>query len=664
MFRNTRISTRMALGFVAVLGLLATLTVIGVFQVGRISARLKEIGDDAGMMQRYGINMRGSVHDRSIGVRDVVLINEVGELNAVIADIGRLAKFYAESSEALDKMIATEAGVTQDERDLVKAIKETEAKALPIIKSVIDEKSNGDAYNSREIVIEKARPVFTTWLAQINKFIDIQEQQVQAAATEARVTAERFAMLMIGLTVIAVMIGVAFALWNILSIRPLKDLTATMSRLAQGDLSAEIRVDGSRNEVGQITRAAQAFKDHVTEKAREEAEAALVRQQEDTDRQAKAARVEADAQEKVHAQQRRAAEEQAQVMQALGEGLRSLSAGDLTFRLSAQVPADYEPIKADFNAMVERIAEAMAAITASTREVSNASGEISASTTDLSQRTEEQAASLEQTSASMEEIAATVRKNAENAQTANQSANGAREVAERGGAVVATAVDAMARIEESSRKISDIIGVIDEIARQTNLLALNAAVEAARAGEAGRGFAVVASEVRSLAQRSSQAAKDIKELIVSSGGQVKDGVNLVNRAGAALSEIMESIKGVTAIVADIASASAEQSIGIAEVNKALQQMDEATQQNSALVEENAATAKTLESQAQAMNERVSYFRVESVARPSAAPAQKRSPAQAKAAPAARPAAASRGPVARMQASVATAFANEADWQEF
>ena len=167
----------------------------------------------------------------------------------------------------------------------------------------------------------------------------------------------------------------------------------------------------------------------------------------------------------------------------------------------------------------------------------------------------------------------------------------------------------MAKIEESSRKISDIIGVIDEIARQTNLLALNAAVEAARAGEAGRGFAVVASEVRSLAQRSSQAAKDIKDLITNSNSQVKDGVDLVNQAGAALNEIVDSIKSVATIVADIANASGEQATGIEQINKALNQMDEVTQQNSALVEENAATAKTLETQAKVMDEKVAFFQI-------------------------------------------------------
>jgi methyl-accepting chemotaxis protein len=198
----------------------------------------------------------------------------------------------------------------------------------------------------------------------------------------------------------------------------------------------------------------------------------------------------------------------------------------------------------------------------------------------------------------------------DNAQQASTSAGKARESTNSNGQVVAKAVKAMARIAETSGKISDIIGVIDEIARQTNLLALNAAVEAARAGDAGRSFAVVASEVRSLAQRSAQAAKDIKELLTSIAAQVRDGVVLVNTAGAALGEILASINSVADIVADIAAASAEQTSGLEQVNKALAQMDDVTQQNVALVEENAATAKILDQQAQAMDERVSLFRLE------------------------------------------------------
>jgi methyl-accepting chemotaxis protein len=380
----------------------------------------------------------------------------------------------------------------------------------------------------------------------------------------------------------------------------------------------------------------------------------------------------------------------------------SLADGDLTARITADYEGAFGKLKDDANTMAERIGSTIAEIKASAREVTNASAEISTSTTDLSQRTEEQAASLQETSASMEQIASTVKKNAEHAQQANQSAGGTRDVADRGGQVVAKAVDAMARIEESSRRISDIITVIDEIARQTNLLALNAAVEAARAGEAGRGFAVVASEVRSLAQRSSQAAKDIKDLITSSNSQVKDGVDLVNKAGSALNEIVESIKKVADIVSGIATASIQQATGIEDVNKALTQMDVVTQQNSALVEENAATAKTLEHQAKAMDDRVAFFRIavgaedawsaQPMAQPAAGadapkarvsapkPAAAPRPAAKASAPrvsapkpvavvaqagrgAGKAAAASGGPVARMQAAIAEAMIDP-EWKEF
>jgi methyl-accepting chemotaxis protein len=376
---------------------------------------------------------------------------------------------------------------------------------------------------------------------------------------------------------------------------------------------------------------------------------------------------------------------------ALSEAMRRLADGDFTVTMPDVGRKDeVGMIVAAAEAVVDRVGATIGNIKVAANEVTNASAEISTSTTDLSQRTEEQAASLEETSASLEEIAETVRRNAENAQQANAFATETSAVAERGGAVVGSAVTAMARIEESSRKISDIIGVIDEIARQTNLLALNAAVEAARAGEAGRGFAVVASEVRSLAQRSSQAAKDIKDLIVNSSSQVKDGVELVNKAGQSLNEIVASIKKVATIVAEIANASAEQSTGIEQVNKALSQMDEVTQQNSALVEENAATAKTLEHQAKSMDQRVAAFRLRAVAMRGAGASESAMteraassdgsssatphpptvapfpvPAEAKRQPVATPKRAIRGgPIGRMQTALATALDADADWKEF
>jgi methyl-accepting chemotaxis protein len=426
-----------------------------------------------------------------------------------------------------------------------------------------------------------------------------------------------------------------------------------MGELAQGHNDIDVHGTKRQDEIGQMARAVLVFRDAAIEKIRLEEQAAEQRRDAEELR-----RRNAEAQAKT-------AEEQARVVELLAKGLKNLSDGDLTFRLSDGFSDAYRQIKDDFNAALARLQATIQAIASATREVAGASSEISGGTTDLSQRTEEQAASLEETSASMEQISATVKKNAENATEADRLTAGTRQFADRGGVVVAEAVSAMARIAESSHKISDIIGVIDEIARQTNLLALNAAVEAARAGEAGRGFAVVASEVRSLAQRSSQAAKDIKDLITNSAGQVQEGVDLVNRAGASPTEIVESIKKVAAIVSDIAAASAEQSTGIDQINVALSQMDEVTQQNSALVEQNAAAAKALEQQS-AMDQQVSFFRLGD-ARPQAAVDERaaagtalRVGANAATQRAAAPP--KRGPNGRVQG--ATALKADPQWKEF
>ena len=451
--------------------------------------------------------------------------------------------------------------------------------------------------------------------------------------------------------------------------KPVAQLVDTMANLAKGQNDIEVPGAERGDEIGHMARAVLIFRDAAIEKNRLEAASADQQAASEVERKRnEAARAAAAAQVK-------------HVVEALGEGLEELAKGALNYRITEEFDDEYKKVQSDFNAAIGQLQETIGAIVTSVREVSNAAGEISQSTTDLSQRTEEQAASLEETSASMEQISATVKQNAENAQQANQFAVGTREVCDRGGEVVAEAVKAMSRIEDSSRKISDIIGVIDEIARQTNLLALNAAVEAARAGEAGRGFAVVASEVRSLAQRSSQAAKDIKDLIINSSDQVQEGVELVNRAGTSLNDILASIKKVADIVSDIAAASAEQATGLEQVGKALTQMDEVTQQNSALVEENAATAKTLEQQAHAMDERVAFFRIdgnaavseparaETKVRPMAAAAPRTPAATPKRPPVVTPRRAvangkGGGPVGRMQAALATAVQDDPEWKEF
>jgi methyl-accepting chemotaxis protein I, serine sensor receptor len=259
--------------------------------------------------------------------------------------------------------------------------------------------------------------------------------------------------------------------------------------------------------------------------------------------------------------------------------------------------------------MDSKLVQIVGEVRGSADAVGSAARQLSHGNDDLSQRTQEQAAALEETASSMEQMTATVKQNADNARQANQLAVGAREQAERGGAVVHRAIGAMGEINTSSRKIADIIGVIDEIAFQTNLLALNAAVEAARAGEQGRGFAVVATEVRNLAQRSASAAKEIKGLINDSVDKVKVGSGLVDESGKTLSEIMESVKKVTDIVAEIAAASEEQSAGIEQVNNAITQMDNVTQQNAAVVEQASAASKAMEEQSSTLVAQIGYFKL-------------------------------------------------------
>ncbi|EED37961.1 chemotaxis protein [Stenotrophomonas sp. SKA14] len=288
--------------------------------------------------------------------------------------------------------------------------------------------------------------------------------------------------------------------------------------------------------------------------------------------------------------------------------LQAISRGDLTVRMHGDFHGVFARMRDDCNATVDQLKQIVGRIQASASSINLAAGEIASGNTDLSRRTEQQAANLEETAASMEELTSTVKQNAEHARQANQLAIGAHGVASQGGEVVGQVVTTMSAIEASSKKIAEIISVIDGIAFQTNILALNAAVEAARAGEQGRGFAVVASEVRTLAQRSAGAAKEIKGLIEDSVGKVADGSALVRQAGTTMGEIVASVQRVTDIMADISAASQEQSSGIEQVNQAVVQMDETTQQNAALVEEASAAARSMEEQANLLAEAVSVFR--------------------------------------------------------
>ncbi|MDA8522844.1 methyl-accepting chemotaxis protein [Acidovorax sp. NCPPB 4044] len=286
-----------------------------------------------------------------------------------------------------------------------------------------------------------------------------------------------------------------------------------------------------------------------------------------------------------------------------------IAGGDLTQPIDARGSDEAAELLHALRHMQDNLSHVVAGVRGNAENVSTASVEIAQGNNDLSARTEQQASALEETAASMEEMTATVRQNADNARQANQLAASASAVATRGGDVVAEVVDTMKGINDSSRRIVDIIGVIDSIAFQTNILALNAAVEAARAGEQGRGFAVVASEVRTLAQRSAEAAKEIKALINASVERVEQGTQLVDKAGATMTEVVQAIRRVTDIVGEITAASEEQSQGVAQVGEAITQMDHATQQNAALVEQSAAAADSLRAQAAQMVDAVAVFRL-------------------------------------------------------
>ncbi|WP_158747248.1 methyl-accepting chemotaxis protein [Acidisphaera sp. L21] len=368
-----------------------------------------------------------------------------------------------------------------------------------------------------------------------------------------------------------------------------------MEGLAAGDLDSPIQFTDYSDCVGRLTKAMFTFRDNGLAKIKGDADAMEGHRRSEEERRV--------------AQTAAITEQQQIVVGSIGAGLERLAAGDLTVTLNDALPDAYEVLRRNFNQAVGKLHEALQVISTNTRTMRSGATEISSAADDLSRRTEQQAASLEETAAALDQITATVRKTAEGAQQARDVVSRTKENAEHSGGIVRQAVAAMGSIEESSRQIGQIIGVIDEIAFQTNLLALNAGVEAARAGDAGRGFAVVASEVRALAQRSAEAAKEIKLLISASAGHVGAGVRLVSETGEALGKIVGQVAEIDGVVREIAASAGEQASGLAEVNTAINQMDQVTQQNAAMVEQSTAASHSLSQEAEELSRLTGRFQI-------------------------------------------------------
>lgn len=519
-FSRMTVTARLYAGFSLILALLVVVTGIAMAKVETINSALRANSEEHVQVQRYAINFRGSAHDRSIAVRDVVLSATPAERQKEIATIASLAAFYAKSAGPLEKLVA-QPGAAPELARLYADIRSIEAQAVATTETIVAQAEAGDAA-AREALWQQAKPQYVQWLAAINKLIDFEEARIQAENQTALQQADGFLTVMLTALVLALLLSGLVA-W-------------VVARSILQQLGAEPRV--------------------------------------------------------------------------LAEVARHVAEGDLN-PVAVNMQARPGSVLASLGAMQASLAAVVGKVRYASNTVTTGSLEIANGNAGLLERTEEQASNLQQTASSMEQMTASVKHNADSARQATQLASSASEAAHKGEEVVGQVVVTMDEITANSRKIAEIITVIDGIAFQTNILALNAAVEAARAGEQGRGFAVVAGEVRSLAQRAASAAREIKALIESSVSKVEQGSRLVGDAGITMADIVAQAQRVAGLMGEISTASIEQSQGVSQVGEAVAQMDRVTQQNAALVEEMSAAASSLSSQAQDLVQTVAFFKLAS-----------------------------------------------------
>ena len=511
---NLNVGFRLALGFGILMSLMLGLTVAGLNRVSHINASLALIGDVNSVKQRYAINFRGSVHDRAIALRDVVLESDAGAIQRQRDLIAKLAGNYAKSAQPMNELLASGA-MDEGERGALRDIVAVEARTLQLTDQVIKLKLAGDLAAAQHLLLERAGPAYVAWLNSINVLIDLEEDKNKLESAHARGVGQDFTRLMIGLSALALALAAVIG-WIITRsvVAPITQATDAARTMSGGDLTVAMDA-GGQDEAGRMLGALRQLRDSL----------------------------------------------------------------DTTLR------------------RVRQHALSVAGI----------GEEIAQGNQLLDTRTRQQAAALEETHAAMLQLGVHVQHNARRAQQAQQLAEQAKVVVAQGGQAVEEVVVTMKAIDDSSRKIGDIIGVIDAIAFQTNILALNAAVEAARAGEAGRGFAVVAAEVRNLAGRCATAATEIKQLISVSVERVEAGGVLVGRAGATMTGVVSVIAQVADIMGEIRQASDDQAIGVTGAGEAVAMMEGATGDNAALVTQTATASGAMMAHAQQLLDAVAGF---------------------------------------------------------
>jgi methyl-accepting chemotaxis protein len=622
-FMSLRISERLSLLLALTVIVLAALTAFSISQVGAISTTLVEINDVNSVKQRHAINFRGSVHDRAIAVRDVVLLDDAAGRAATLAEIERLRTFYDESAGPLARM-----QVDGDEQAILQDIRGIEERTRSLSDRIIAMVADGERAAAHDLLLAEARPLFTHSLGRINAFIDLQEARNQTMGADARDSAASFTVIAATVAAIA---GVGLIAVGALIARsitdPLGRMIAAMNTLASNDTNISIPSAAPRTEMGAMARTVEVFRSNaeriasMTERQKA-ADAAAAAEREVLSREIGTvveAAARGDFSRRVTAKFENAETQMlgdnvnslvdatSAGLEALRAALKALATGDLTHRMPATLQGAFADLRRDAEATAESLAAMISRLRAAAGAAAARSTEIASNAGVLSSQTETQAASIEETAAAMEEMASTIASNASGLRTAEGLAGTVGARCEEGSQAAARARGAVERIAESSTKITDIISLIESISFQTNLLALNASVEAARAGEAGRGFAVVANEVRSLAQRSAESAKAITALIKESSLRVSEGVSGVRETSAKLQGISDAMAPLLAAIAEVAAAGDEQSAGVTQVNSTMSAMDRDTQQNAMMAESFKTAATGLQQEMEALNDAASAF---------------------------------------------------------